>query len=735
MSSLPSKTEILLWISNNPTKISKRDVAKAFGIKGSLKIDLKRVLEELALENSMPRRSKLFRNPNGLPPVGVYTVLKPDKDGDLFLDVLDWKKIENKPKIFLIEKLGDPVVSEGGQVLCEVKRVENRDYDYEAKLIRKISPNLNKLIGIFKGSSEGGIIQPVDKRSQLTWRVPAKLINGSVDGDLVKFEQTAAKGRLRDPVAKVLSVLGKYGDTRTVSLIAIHEHGIIEEFSKEVLAEAASIEQPNLESRKDLRLIPFVTIDPSDARDHDDACFVEIDKSKNNFGGYIVWVAIADVAHYVKIGSQLDREALRRGNSTYFPDRVVPMLPDLLSGDLCSLHEGVDRPCIAVKIVLNSTGSKVGHEFFRGLMKSRASLTYEEVQLAIDGSLNDRTKILLEEVIRPLYECYLLIQKITKEREPLDLNIPERKISLDEKGRVASVAFKEALDAHKIIEELMVLANVAAAEELYEKKHSFLYRTHEEPTKEKIDSLREVSKSCGLSFPKGQVFKTSHLNQLLRKAQHTDFSELINISTLRSMSQAYYGSEDMGHFGLSLKRYAHFTSPIRRYADLTIHRALIEVNHWTKEQAISQSSQELKAIGENISSSERKSMMAERDTVDRYLAAYLSEQVNVEIEGTISGVARFGVFVKLDGSGADGLVPVSTIGNEYFVYNRDTQTLSGEKSGLLLRIGKRVLVSLTEVVPLTGGLKLELLKLEGKDVPTFRKARRYISGKRYKKRK
>jgi ribonuclease R len=428
-------------------------------------------------------------------------------------------------------------------------------------------------------------------------------------------------------------------------------------------------------------------------------------------------VAIADVAHHVRPGSALDREARNRGNSSYFPDRVVPMLPDRLSGDLCSLHEGVTRACMAVRMVLDAKGQKISHRFTRGLMHSIASLNYAEVQAARDGAPNDKTAPLMDRVINPLYDAYAAAMPARALRQPLDLDLPERRIELAENGTVSSVNFRDRLDAHRLIEEFMILANVATAEELIAHKRPLLFRVHEEPSPEKLDALREVALASGLTLAKGQVLKTQHLNRLLSQAQGTEFDELINISTLRSMTQAYYHGENFGHFGLALRAYAHFTSPIRRYSDLIVHRALISTHGWGDDGLSGDDIAQLPETAIHISETERRSMAAERDTTDRYLAAYLSERVWADFQGRISGIARFGIFVKLRETGADGLVPIRTLGREFFNFDAETSTLTGSDTGLTFRLGQQVTVRLAEAVPVTGGLMLELLSLDGKTLP------------------
>ncbi len=716
MTQIPSKDEILAWISDNPTQTSKRDIARAFGIKGAARIDLKRVLKELEAEGHLEKRRKSYRDPNRLPPVTVLEVT-PGPDGDLFARPLEWEGEGAAPVIIVLPRSGDPALGEGDRILARLTKVEGGEPDYEARPIRRIGTNPQRILGVFRATGEGGRIKPVEKGSDKEWQVAPGATDGARDGELVEAETAGPKNRLGLPSARIVARLGDPSAPRAVSLIAIHEHGIPDAFPDAVIAEADRARPAPRKGREDLRDLALVTIDPEDARDRDDACWAGPDPDPANKGGHILWVAIADVAYYVRPGSALDREAKKRGNSTYFPDRVVPMLPDRLSGDLCSLHEGVERAAVAVRMVLNAEGQKIAHDFHRITMKSVASLCYREVQEAMDGRPNDKTAPLLEDVLGPLYAAYEALKIARAERQPLELDLPERQIVLSDEGKVSSVAFKERLDAHRLIEEFMVLANVAAAETLVAKRQPQLFRVHEEPAPEKLDALREVAGAAGFGLAKGQVLHTRQLNRLLAQAAGTDEAELINMSTLRSMTQAYYNPENFGHFGLALQRYAHFTSPIRRYADLIVHRALITAHGWGDDGLSPEDIEDLEATAKAISDSERRSMMAERDTTDRYLASYLSERIGNEMGGRISGIARFGIFVKLDETGADGLVPIRDIGREYFHHDPEAQTLTGADSGLTITLGQRVTVRLAEAVPVTGGLLLELLELEGESLP------------------
>ena len=713
MSKIPSKPEILDWIAENPTLTAKRDIAKAFGIKGAARIDLKRVLKELEAEGHLEKRKRSYQDPDRLPPVSVLQVTGPDKDGDLFAKPMEWQGEGVEPVVLVIPRASDPALGAGDRILARLTLVQAQDHHYEARLIRRIGANPQRVLGIFRKTTEGGRIVPIDKGSDKEWWVPGDATHGAKDGELVEAEQAGPKARMGSPRARIVERLGDPSAPKAVSLIAIHQHGIPDDFPDDVMAQADAAKPVGLKGREDLRDLPLITIDPSDARDHDDACYAHADEDPKNEGGHVVWVAIADVAAYVTPGSALDREARKRGNSTYFPDRVVPMLPDRLSGDLCSLHEGVPRACIAVRMVLDAEGNKIGHTFHRGLMRSPASLHYEEVQDAIDGNPNDRTGPLLEPVLKPIYAAYAALKAARAERQPLDLNLPERRIELDADGTVKSVNFKDRLDAHRLIEEFMVLANVAAAETLLAKKTPLLYRIHEEPSPAKLDALRETAQAAGYTLAKGQVLHTRHLNKLLNDAAGTDDAELINLSTLRSMTQAYYGPAHIGHFGLALRSYAHFTSPIRRYADLIVHRALITAHGWGNDGLSQLDIEDIEQTGAHISDTERRSMVAERDTTDRYLASYLSERVGNEFSGRISGIARFGAFVKLDETGADGLLPMRSLGREYFHFDQDAGTLMGSDTGMMISVGQRVTVRLSEAVPVTGGIALELLTLEG----------------------
>ena len=724
MTDLPQKSDILAWVNENPDRASKRDIARAFGVKGADRIELKRMIRELQADGEIKKSGrKSFRGEGALPPVTMLEVVGPNADGDLIAKPQNWEDEGDAPVITIIEKRGDPSLGKGDRLLAKLRKSDSEKGQYEARMIKKIKAGAKRVLGVFRSEGGGGRLVPVDRKTDEMVIAAADALDAE-DGELIEVE-TLPGPRYGLRKGKVVERLGDPGAAKSVSLIAIHAHEIPHIFPDEVI-EAATKAKPVTKvtgKREDLRHLPLITIDPADARDHDDAICAYPDDDPKNKGGHVVWVAIADVAHYVTPGSALDTEARLRGNSSYFPDRVVPMLPEELSGDLCSLHEGVDRPCMAVRMVLNAEGQKIAHDFHRGLMRSPASLTYEQAQAAADGEPDEQCAPLWDEAIKPVFDAYRAAAIARDKRGPLHLELPERRIELDDAGKVTSIKFRDRLDAHKLVEEFMILANVAAAETLEAAGQPLLFRVHEEPNPMKLDALREQLKDTGLSLAKGQVLQTRHLNKILDEAVGSPDQELINLAVLRAQTQAYYNPENFGHFGLNLRSYGHFTSPIRRYADLIVHRALISAHKWGKDGLSPSDVDKLKATAEQISMTERRSMEAERDTTDRYLATYMSDQEGAVFEGRISGIARFGMFVKLDDTGADGLVPISSLGTEYFRFDQARNTLTGERSRKSLKIGARATVRLAEASPLTGGLIFELIEAEG-----FGKASRSTRG-------
>lgn len=716
MKTLPSKQDILDWITANPGKTSKRDISKAFGVKGALKIDLKRLLKNLTDEGYLTKKRRTYNPPNALPSVSVLRVLAPDQDGDLWAIPAEWAAHTPPPKINIIPQKDDPALKEADRILCKLRPSSDPDVMYEARLIRRIGTGLQKLLGVYRLGSEGGRIVPVDKKIGFEWQVAKANSLNVQDGELVEAERIDTKPRFGLPRARITKCLGNPAAPKAVSLIAVHHHSIPDDFPDTALAEANVAKPAPLGDRTDLRDLPFVTIDPADARDHDDAVCAFPDERPENKDGHIVWVAIADVAYYVPSGSALDEEARKRGNSTYFPDRVVPMLPEILSNGLCSLQAGEERACIAVRIVLDAKGHKLDHAFHRGIIRSQAALSYQQAQKTAEGKYDTCTEPLAP-ALSHLYAAYKATQTAQAMRQPLHLDLPERQIVLSDEGHVTSIAYKERLDAHKLIEDFMVLANVCAAETLETHRQPFLYRAHETPAPEKLEALRETASSFGVKFAKGQVLKPQNLNKILDAMSAVEDKEVINMAVLRAMKQAYYSPENYGHFGLNLKRYAHFTSPIRRYADLIVHRALIAAHGWGEDGLTDADAERLPQTADWISDTERRSMQAERETTERYIAAFLADRVGATFAGRVSGIAKAGLFVRLKDTGADGIVPLGRLGQEYWRYNVRDGTLKGKDSGRLIAVGMPCTVSLVDASFLTGGLELEVLELDGKPMP------------------
>lgn len=731
MAQLPSKAELIDWLRENPGTAAKRDIARAFGLKGSERVELKQMLRDLQDEGLIERRKRSVRAMGALPPVGVLAVTEVDSDGDLFARPDNWDETSGPaPRILVLRGKADRALAPGDRILAKLRRVRDEGYSYEARPIKKLTESAARTLGIYRERAEGGRVVPVDKGANKEWMVPRGHAGDAADGELVEIEMLDGP-RMGLPRGRVAACHGDPGAPRQVSLIAMVQNQIPYAFEEDVLDDAASaFPLETLGDREDLRNLPLITIDPADARDHDDAVCALPDQDPANPGGHVVWVAIADVAHYVRTGSALDREARRRGNSTYFPDRVSPMLPERLSGELCSLHEGVDRPCLAVRMVLDPEGRKITHRFCRGLMRSPAALAYETAQAAIDGETD--LGELTEKVLRPLFAAYRAAATARDARQPLELDLPERKIFLDEAGNVQQIGFRDRLDAHRAIEDFMILANVCAAETLEAKRAPVIYRVHEEPNPDKLEALRETVETLGLTLAKGQVLQTRHFNRLLAAARGTDAAETVSMSVLRTQTQAYYSPDNLGHFGLALRRYAHFTSPIRRYADLLVHRALISTLRLGDDGLTPMDREQLAETAQHISETERRSMTAERETNDRYVAAYLADREGAEFEGCIAGVSRAGAFVRLDETGADGLVPISTLGMDYFRHDRDANTLTGERSGRVVGLGMRATVRLLEATPVTGGLIFELLSLDGTGMRSDRRRGRATPDSRRK---
>jgi ribonuclease R len=703
---LPTKEQVLEFIRTADGPAGKREIARKFGLKGQEKIALKKLLADMAEEGLIDGRKSAYHRMGGLPKVTVLRVV--DVEDGYPVAVPDtWQPDDGMapPRVRIVESKKGGALKKGDRVLA---RTEEAGKGWRAHPIKTLPAAAEAMLGVIELD---GVLKPwlapVDKRIRNSF--PVADIGEAEEGNLVLAEPI---GRSQRGGVRVLEVLGDPLAPRSFSLIAIHKYGIPNVFPDAALGEAQVAAKLPLSDvkREDLRHLPIVAIDPADARDHDDAIWAEPDETPENRGGYRALVAIADVSFYVRPGGQLDREARKRGNSVYFPDRVVPMLPEVLSADVCSLKEGADRAAMACHLTIDKQGRITAFRFTRALVRISEVIAYEGAQARFDGSDE-------EPQLRNLWGAWKLLNAAREARDPLELDLPERRVQLDDKGRIVEIAVRERLDAHRVVEDFMIAANVAAAKALESKAHPVVYRIHEPPTREKLVALKDYFKSIGKNLALGQVITPGLFNRMLKDIADDAEKALVMEAVLRSQTQAYYGPQNAGHFGLALGSYAHFTSPIRRYADLLVHRALVDSFHLEqpKPQAALPPStglsehdrSDLHKISEIISPTERRAMEAERDTIDRYVAAWLSSRVGEVFETRITGVQSFGFFATIVGLGGDGLVPVSTLGQDYFKYDEGARALVGDKSGERFALGDMLKLRLAEANPLTGALKFE----------------------------
>jgi ribonuclease R len=720
---LPTREQVLAFIADHPGEIGKREIARYFGITGAARIPLKAMLKELTADGAIESRRRKLKRPTDIPEVAVLEITGRDRDGELVAAPTEWPEESGEaPAIAIAPARGKQalVPGVGDRVLARISRHGD---EWTARVLKVLEKQPLAQLGVVRGDR----IEPIDKKQKELILDPAD-VGKAKDGDLVSLRVTAS-GRFGLSRAKITEVLGSARGEKAVSMIAIHAHEIPYVFPSAVLAEADDARPAPLQHREDWRDRPLVTIDPPDAKDHDDAVMAEPDLGPDNPGGTIVTVAIADVSWYVRPHSALDREALKRGNSVYFPDRVVPMLPERISNDLCSLREGEDRPAMAVRMVFSADGRKLSHRFHRIMMRSLAKLSYSQAEEAFEGrpgSLRNEVRTALAN----LWAGYEILKRGRDTREPLDLDLPERKVIVGKDGAIERIVVPARLEAMRLIEEMMIQANVAAAETLEAKKSPLVYRIHDAPSLAKQEALRDFLKSIEMSFPKGGNLRPSHFNRILERAGGSEHGPLLHEVVLRTQAQAEYSPENIGHFGLNLRRYAHFTSPIRRYADLIVHRALIRALDFGPGGLPDGIEAHLPEIAAQISAAERRAMAAERETIDRLVAYWLADRIGSSFTGRISGVTRAGLFVKLDETGADGLIPMRTLGAEFFVYDEAKHAVIGSRSGTMYRLGDTVEVKLVEAAPLAGALRFEMLS-EGRVLPKRERPKMPSPGRRF----
>ena len=726
---LPSKADILAFVTREEEalsegkgslgKVRKREIARAFNLKGDDRIALKRVLRELEDEGRLDKRRSATRR-DALPTMVVADIVGRDGEGELIARPTDWDVAEHGPAPVIVlaaassAKVGSPAAGVGDRALLRLEPLDESEPDgptHLGRLVKMMARDRVRQLGVLRIGRDGnGRIESVEKKnSSQSFVVPKEELNAARDGDLVAVEPIGRQRVMGLAAMRVVERLGSLDSEKAISTIAILTHDIPHVFGSDVLAEAEAVAAPGLAGREDWRELPLLTIDPPDAKDHDDAVHAASDPSPDNPGGMVVTVAIADVASLVAPGSALDREALARGNSVYFPDRVVPMLPERISTDLGSLRPQVARPALAVRLVLGADGAKRRHSFHRVMIRSAAKLSYAQAQAAIDGTPDDVTGPLLDDVLKPLWTAYRLAAQARTERAPLDLDLPERKILLKPDGTVDRVVVPARLDAHRLIEEFMILANVAAAETLEERRQILVYRVHDEPSLAKLSALSEFLQTIGIKLAKGQVLRPAQFNGILGRVKDTEHEHLVNEVVLRTQAQAEYTVENYGHFGLNLRRYAHFTSPIRRYADLVVHRALIRALKLGRDGLPDLDARSLGETAARISGAERRAMAAERETTDRLIAGFLVDRIGARFEARISGVTRSGLFVRLLDTGADGFIPISSLGDEYFTYQESAHAVVGTRTRTTYRLGDVAAVELVEAAPVAGALRFAIV--------------------------
>ncbi|PCD03533.1 ribonuclease R [Sphingomonas spermidinifaciens] len=705
---LPSRQQILDFIASSDSPAGKREIAKAFGLHGADKIALKALLKDMTDEGLVDiAPGRAFHKMGGVPKVTVLRVT--DADGDAVWAVPERWEAEGipQPRLRVIERgRRQSALGPGDRILA---RTEEAGNGWIAHPMKTLARGEEQILGVLR--EEGGrlFLAGLDKKAARD--LPVVDRGEAEPGDLVLAEKTGRPPRI---MAKVVERLGDPFAPRSFSMIAIHKHGIPNVFSSDLIAEAERVaRQPLGDDREDLRHLPIVAIDPADARDHDDAVWATPDDDPANEGGFRAIVAIADVSFYVRPGSLLDKEARKRGNSVYFPDRVVPMLPEVLSADICSLKASEDRAAMACHLRIGKDGDIRDWRFTRAVVRIAANIAYEDAQAAVDAVRSDAAPEMVDPdltrtALLPLWDCWAALSRARDKRSPLDLDLPERRVVLDEKGRILSVAPRERLDAHRLIEDFMIAANVAAAKALERKKAPVMYRIHEPPSREKLTALKDYLKTFDMSFALGQVIRPATFNHILGTLGEHEAREEIMTQVLRTQTQAYYGPQNAGHFGLALGSYAHFTSPIRRYSDLIVHRSLVDAYKLGPGGLSAEDAANMERVGEVISSLERRAMEAERETIDRYVAAYLAQHVGEVMDAKITGVAAFGFFATVEGVGGDGLVPARDLGREYFRHDEASQRLIGEETGEYFALGQRLKLRLVEANPVSGALRFEL---------------------------
>ncbi len=704
---LPSMDELVGYLKDTSGRVGKREIARAFNIRGDDRIALKGMLRELENSGIIERDSRRSLSMAGmLPETCPVEVTGEDSEGYLIARPLNWRDDTPSPQIILFD-MGNimPPARAGDFLLVRTKQAGK--HLYEGKVLRRLTNAPDRIVGIFttKGKGQPGMVSSVDRRLKHNYFVERDDTSGAENSSVVIAELT---GQDNHRQAKIIKVIGKESDSNVASLIAVYLHNLPLYFPSEAVKQAKNAAIPPMDNREDLRNFPLVTIDGEDARDFDDAVWAEPFSDSKVKDGWHLIVAIADVAWFVRPGTPLDISAKERGNSVYFPDQAIHMLPQELSAGLSSLMPNEDRPCLVAHIWIDSEGRQINKKFTRAMIRSAARLNYHEVQDMLDGRISSPH---LMPVIDNLYQAFKALDTNRIDRGALEIEAIEREIILTPAGKVSAITARERLESHRIIEEFMIAANVAAAEVLEELEMPVMYRIHEPPSGEKVAALSDYLALMKVKTHLPSKPHSSDFNKILEEVKDTPLRTNINEMVLRTQSQARYSPENYGHFGLALEKYAHFTSPIRRYADLMVHRALISGLKLGDGglDLKSDLGKDFPATAEHISYTERRADTAERDAEDRYIAAFLAPREGELFSGIITGVTASGLFIRLDDNYAEGFSPISTLPDEYYVYDGISHRLVGQNTGRSFALGQEVQVILKEAVPVTGGLLLEVI--------------------------
>jgi ribonuclease R len=689
------KKLLLDLLAHSDQPLTKNQIARALKIKGDDRTLLKKLILELEEAGHLERgkRRRLQPAAKGLKKGDVFhaVVVSVDDDGQYSAEILETSPSDGQEKIILLpnKRIKDNTFGIGAEVLIRLKHTF--EGHWFAQVIKRLEKPSKHHIGLFTPSRNGGgrLSSCHRKDSFVGTTLTPFEAKGLSENDVVVYTVSP----LGD--VKILQKLGKISDPKIFSLMTIYAYEIPHYFSQEAIKLAESGKVPALGNRADLRDLDLVTIDGEDARDFDDAVWAAPDIDPRNPDGWRIVVAIADVAYYVRPGDALDDEARKRGNSVYFPDRVVPMLPEALSNDLCSLKPHMDRACMAIEMVVSAHGKVKSHRVKRALMRSRARLTYTQVQQAIDGTPDRTTEPLLESVILPLYGAYKSLLKARRHRGTLDLESQERQVLFNGDGHIRKIIPRERYDSHKLIEEFMIAANVAAARTLTVKSWPCLFRIHDMPDSLRVENLRQILKKFRISFTKNHKPDPSHFNHLLNQVAGAPYHRMISDLVLRSQAQARYSPINIGHYGLGLSQYAHFTSPIRRYADLVVHRSLISALG-LGDDGLPDRHIKLEKVGDHISATERRAALAERDTLERFVTAYMMPQIGNDFIVIIVGLNRFGLFVSETETGAEGFIPKASFKGDTFQFEEHNHRFIGTRTKKSFQLGDTLQATLIE---------------------------------------